>query len=247
MPAIIPVPVAIGMAMFASQMPRRSKQGNELFLNISPWGSGNGRKISGLSPTDTLTVSNTTKLYADDAAVIEGKEPYGKLTLPASAKQLRLELSSVKTAAWTTTSTKAETVWKWGTSNRGANLPAQRTCSDGSQNCAFEPLLFLDYDVAVSPTNGIPAGASTKVGIVAHHQLYDTGAPTPNALTFEVSGDDGVTWSTVAVTPNGDGRFTANVVPAAGNGYLAFRTQASDSAGNAIAQTITRAVRVAAS
>lgn len=111
------------------------------------------------------------------------------------------------------------------------------------RNCTIEPILFVDYDVPVSLHNGIPATTSTKIHINVHHQRYSD-APAADSLTFEVSADDGVTWTQVPTTSAGAGIFEATVTPIAGTGFLSLRAHASDPAGSIADQTVIRAVQV---
>jgi subtilisin family serine protease len=61
------------------------------------------------------------------------------------------------------------------------------------------------------------------------------------SVAVEVSYDEGATWTKVAVTPKGD-RFDVKI-PAGGaaGGYASLRATATDSAGNRVAETVTRA------
>jgi hypothetical protein len=80
------------------------------------------------------------------------------------------------------------------------------------------------------------------VTIRARHQMF-VPAPPATDLSLEVSGDDGATWTPVATAAAGDGAFGATLPPAEA-GFLSLRVRASDPRGDAIDQTVIRAVRV---
>jgi hypothetical protein len=103
-------------------------------------------------------------------------------------------------------------------------------------------LLFLSYDLGAGLGNAIPAGRPAAVKIRAYHQMFDE-APAASALTLEVSGDDGATWTPVETEPVAGGVFGATL-PTPAAGFLSLRVRASDPRGDAIDQTVLRAVRV---
>jgi hypothetical protein len=217
------------------------RQGDTLGLDVQPWSDG-GHALS-LMPSATLDMSTDTRLYADGALVQQGSLPSGTVAVPHDAARLRLTLDTTKSADWTSTATRTSTAWTWRTTARGGSLPAMRTCPDGTQSCAFEPLLFVGYDLGADLSNAVPAGQASTVSLRVFHQTFDTAA-TADALTLDVSTDDGATWMPVAVRVQGGGVFTASVAPAAGVPFLSVRVHASDPLGDTIDQTITRAVRV---
>ncbi|MBN1174315.1 MAG: hypothetical protein JXA67_19250, partial [Micromonosporaceae bacterium] len=219
------------------------RQGNELFLNITPWASG-GRTVGGLSPSQTLTVSSPTRLTADGTLLAEADAPSGTVTLPSTAATMTLEVKATKNASWTTTSTASTTAWTWKTQQRSGTIPEGRICRDGTRNCSFEPLLFLSYDAGTDLANSVPAGQELRIGVLATHQPFET-TGAAQTLTFDVSSDDGATWTPASVMAgDGDGAFTATLVPPAESSYLSFRVHASDPSGSTIDQTIVRAVKV---
>jgi hypothetical protein len=219
------------------------RQGDQLQLALEPWTDNGQHFIQMLTPSATLQVTSATRLYADGALLASGTAPGGTLAVPHAAADLRLELDTTKSAGWTTTSTASSTKWTWRSNARtGGTLPPLRQCADGTRNCAFEPLLFARYDLGVGLTNAVPPGRPATIAVTVRHQELDP-APAANQLSLDISGDDGATWSAATVRPDGDGRFTATVVPAAG--FLSLRIRASDPQGAVLDQTIIRAVRVA--
>jgi hypothetical protein len=218
------------------------RQGDQLLLNIQPWTDAGGHAVR-MVAGDTAKVNTQSRVYADGALVAEGTDPAGSVPIPAGSAQLKLELDTTVSAAWATTATEVHTAWTWPTATPTAALPAGRTCTDAAAPCAFQPLLFAEYAAGPDTTNAVPAGTATELAVVVRHQAYDP-APAADKLTLEVSGDDGVTWTPVTTAAAGAGRFTANVTPAAGSGFLSLRVHATDPAGAALDQTVVRALRV---
>jgi hypothetical protein len=219
------------------------RQGDTLGLNVLPWSDG-GHALNQLAPSATLDVSTDTRLYADGTLLQQGSLPAGSVAVPHDAATYRLTLDTTKSATWTTTATHTSTAWTWRSAARTGTLPAGRTCPDGTQSCAFEPLLFVGYDLGADLSNALAAGTAVTVGVRVFHETFNTGVAA-DALTLDVSTDDGATWTPAAVRAQGGGVFAATLVPASGAGFLSLRVHAGDPLGGTIDQTVIRAVRVA--
>lgn len=222
-------------------------QGNTLGLAILPWSDSGGHAVDQLVQSASLTLSTQTRLYADGTLVQQSLLPTGVVTLPAPASAFRLTLDTAKSASWTTTATQTSTTWAWRSNSRAGTLPDRRTCPDGTRICAFEPLLFVDYDLGTDLGNALPAGHPATVSLRLHRQTFDS-TPIVATLTLQVSADDGATWTPVPVQAGDAGQFTGTLtaaqVSAAGSGFLSVRVQASDSLATTLDQTIIRAARV---
>ena len=216
------------------------RQGDELLLNLQPRTDAGGHVVR-MVASDTAKVETQSRVYADGTLVAQGTAPAGAVTIPAGATRLKLELDSTTAAEWSTTASQVRTAWTWPTAAPSDPLPAGRTCADLAAPCAFQPLLFAEYDAGADPANSVPAGVPTPLTVVVRHQVYDP-APAADRLALEVSGDDGATWTPVTTTAAGGGRFTATVTPAAG--FLSLRIHATDPVGTTLDQTVVRALRV---
>ena len=238
-------PVAPGVADGTAQpLPCGAcRQGDTLGLDVKPWLDPGGHVVGTLIPSGTLDVSTATRLYADGALVAQTSLPTGTVNLGSAPAAYRLELDTVKSAAWTNTATRTSTAWSWTSATRTGTLPEQRLCADGGRNCAFEPLLFVTYATGADLTNAVPAGGTATIGLDVHHQRYDS-APAADTLALDVSTDDGTSWAPVAVRSDGGGHFTAAVPVGSAPGFLSLRVRAADPAGSAVDQTVIRAVRV---
>lgn len=199
------------------------REGDTLSLAIPPW-SDTTHAISDLVPGSTLTVDAATRLFHGTDLLWQGTVPTGEAPLPAGESDLRLVVTTEKSAPWTTTATHVTTEWTWH-------------CTAVER----QPLLFLAYDLGADLTNAVPSDKPIPVRIKVYSQ---TSGATPTALTLEASTDDGATWFAADTTPAADGTFTATL-PAAPAGFVSLRAHAADSEGGAIDQTVVHAVRVA--
>jgi hypothetical protein len=220
------------------------RQGDVLALDLHPWKDPGGHTVDQLGTGGTLQAGAEVRLYLDDALHGLPGLPFGSITVPPAAADFRLELNTTKSAPWTTTTTRTSTVWRWRSAARTGTLPEPLRCADGTRDCVAEPLLLVAYEAPVGPDNSLPAGAAATIGLRVHQQ--QVGTPTVGEIGFEVSADDGQTWQPVTARALGAGRFSAQVTPAVGAEFLSFRLRATDPLGNAVDQTIVRAVRVAA-
>src|SRR5207253_10594788 len=143
----------------------------------------------------------------DGTQLFQGSLPCGAVTVPHDATGYRLTLDTTKSAPWTTTATRGSTAWTWRSTARAGTLPAGRTCPDGTQSCAFEPLLFVGYDLGADLSNAVPAGEPVTATVRVFHQTFDPAADA-GVLTFDVSTDDGASWTAAPVQARGGGVFT---------------------------------------
>ncbi|MFF8913040.1 S8 family serine peptidase [Streptomyces sp. NPDC015032] len=105
------------------------------------------------------------------------------------------------------------------------------------------PILAPVYDLPVDGMNTLPAQSGIKLGLSAEgHAGYTPGAVTAASLSY--SYDGGTTW-TQAPTEQRDGKWTAVLdhTGAAGKPVM-LKAALTDSNGNAVTQTITRAYDV---
>lgn len=144
-----------------------------------------------------------------------------------------------------------ETSWTFRSSRKDpkATFPETQTCSpDPSRRCAFLPLLFPVYDLALDHAGTARAGGSFDVAFSITGQAY---APEPFGVhaSVSVSYDDGETWlpaeSGRATKAADDGNafgVTIDHPPLAEtNGFVALKIHAEDRAGNTVDQTVLRA------
>ncbi|HEY2674554.1 MAG TPA: hypothetical protein VGJ07_29820 [Rugosimonospora sp.] len=86
--------------------------------------------------------------------------------------------------------------------------------------------------------NKAPAGRFT-IPVSVAHQPGSASAPV-RQIHVAVSYDDGTTWQPAPLHPDGAG-WTATVTHPTGGGFVSLKTDATDSAGNTVEQTIIHA------
>lgn len=139
-----------------------------------------------------------------------------------------------------------DTVWDFTSAPaRGTPLAGNLECApDPTRGCAFLPLLFLTYDLALNHSNQAVAGGPFQISFTVAHQQGQA-SPAGVSATVSASFDDGTTWTTpVAATSQGGNQFTATVQQpqlSSTSGFASLRVTAKDGAGNSITQTIIRA------
>jgi hypothetical protein len=231
-------------------VPAATRRGDSVLLNLYAFGDDTrghfgGSDYQGLPGLDDERVA--WGLYAGDQRVAGADgDPYAAVTVPADPANYRLVLDADRSAAWWRLSTRTHTEWRFASAHQsGGSLPDRWHCEysvAGPTDCAVLPLLMPDYSVAGIGLDGhAPAGPSTLDLAVAPVQ---GATPSPvTSVTVEVSYNSGLSWTPATVTGSGD-HFTATCTtpdPAGTDGYVSVRTTATDAAGDAVTQTLTRA------
>ncbi|MGW4523722.1 S8 family serine peptidase [Amycolatopsis sp. NPDC004378] len=168
------------------------------------------------------------KLFRDGKLVSE--QPYAFGTFPAGADPAtyRLDLSVRRDSPEWLFGTSTQTSWTFHSARSAAP--------------ALLPLLQLDYAVDADAGNRLPAGRRAKIGLTTRFQ---DGMATPDVRSVQAwaSYDDGKTWRAADVKRTGKSYEATIDHPALGatNSYVALRVQATDTAGNAVDQTVLRA------
>ena len=224
------------------------RQGDRLTFAVDPWTDSAGHYTQQWYNSSTLSTSTGFQLLKNGAPLASSAfNTAATVTLDPAPATYQLSVDTTKVAPWWATDAASHTVWTWSSAPRTGTLPAQRTCRDGTQNCSFEPLIFVDQDAAVDAFNSVPPGTVATVDLYAHRQLFDTTSPAISNLTLSYSVDGGTSWTSAAVTASGGGHFQARLpVPADATGFVTTRVGASDTAGNTVDDTTTDAFRIGA-
>ncbi|HEY1176490.1 MAG TPA: hypothetical protein VGF17_10055 [Phytomonospora sp.] len=146
---------------------------------------------------------------------------------PGEAGRYRLTVDGALDVPWSNLLTSSTLDWTFDTAPSG--VPG-------------EPAP-LPFSLVVFGADGVHGGVADRdvpqrVTLDYTSQLRGTEA-TASTLTFEVSYDDGVTWTSVAVDRDGD-HATATLHHPAGASFVSVRTTATDDLGSAITQTTVR-------
>ncbi|MGH3242925.1 MAG: hypothetical protein ACRDNL_21280, partial [Spirillospora sp.] len=173
--------------------------------------------------------TGTLTLYRNGQQVGVSTNPLaGDWTVPPESATYRLDLALQRTAAWSRYAGKVNASWTFPSAERpGDPFDDMRRL--------LQPRITGNYDSG----GKAPSGTTFPLDVVVERAV---GGSAVTSASLEVSFNDGATWTTVPLTPNGTDRYTANVAhPAAHNGYVALRFKGADGSGNAVQQTVTRA------
>ncbi|MFI0371314.1 hypothetical protein ACH35V_25905 [Actinomadura sp. 1N219] len=205
-------------------------------------GHGEGLLVTGALIADTGTpghenfggnysegITGTLALYRNGQLVGQSSNPLGgNWNVPAEAATFRLDMSLQRSVGWSKYVSSIDAHWTFPSAERPGDPFA-------NEHGLLQPRITGDYD----GTGRAPSGVTFPLDVVAERALNGSAV---TSASLEASFDDGATWTTVALTPNGTDRWTANVVhPTTHNGYAALRFKAADGSGNAVEQTVTRA------
>jgi hypothetical protein len=238
-----------------------SRSGDTLTLDLAPFSDGigdTGTRFTGLNgPGSRLTgryeIDEDGKTIASGNAVGTGVifgDFHTTATLGPKPSVIRFTLGASITGADYPLSPATHTVWTWrSTHEAGATVPRGWACRWVStaphlrgRDCVAEPMMTLGYRVAGLGLDGSAAAGRQTVGIsVGHLQLAAAAGIT--AAAVQVSLDGGKTWHAATVTGS-RGTYRA-VFTAPAGAYVTLRVTAADAAGGRIAETITRAYKIA--
>ncbi|WP_143265366.1 S8 family serine peptidase, partial [Amycolatopsis lexingtonensis] len=136
-------------------------------------------------------------------------------------------------------SPRTDTSWTFTSERSSAAPPAGFTCYPAGAACSFQPLIQLDYRFPLDPANRAP-GPSFTFDIAASSHSGARGGGPVTQLRVSSSVDEGRTWTPAAAKPSGGPVWTVTVDQPTGD-YVWLRTEARDSSGNTVTQTIQRA------
>ncbi|WP_351229046.1 S8 family serine peptidase [Streptomyces sp. NPDC002133] len=198
---------------------------DEILVDIPAWGDS-GRDHVGTT-LDNPGVSNTVTLYQGDLLLAQNFFDFVWFS-GLSSKRLPYRLVSENSrGSWTNPySTSTRTEWNF-TSAAGEPGVA-----------AVLPLIQLDYKVDTDTAG--KARRNAKLVVTPSHLPGGPSSEAINALTLDISYDDGTTWQKATLTHRGDGWETRLRAPA-NAAYATLRTSAHDGQGNSVTQNITRA------
>ena len=238
-----------------------SRSGDTLTLDISPFSDGiggtgtrfQGANDPGSRVTGSYEIDQDGKKIASGNAVGTGVtfgDFHTTAVLGLQPSTIRFTLDAAITGANYPLSSATRTVWTWRSAHEaGATVPRGWACRWVStaphlrgRDCAAEPMMTLNYQVAGLGLDGSVAAGRQSVGVTVGH-LRLAAAARITAAAVQVSFDGGKTWRAATVTGSG-GAYRAAFTAAAGH-YVTLRVTAADAAGGRISETITRAYKIA--
>ncbi|SDZ38570.1 hypothetical protein SAMN05421504_11494 [Amycolatopsis xylanica] len=235
-----------------------TRDGDLLRLALTPFSDNQpGHTGMGFHGESRDGIGGSYRLTRDGTTIVEGNAARGsdlrlEQNLDPTPSTLKFELDAYRFGPNYALSTETRTEWTWPSKHvEGATLPGSLVCTfpkgqPPSRACAAEPLLTLGYAVGGLGVGGRAQNGPQSLELTVGHLQSAAASPITGA-TVQFSLDDGATWQDATTTARGDGRFTAAFAasfPGFDGGYVSLKVIASDAAGAAIAETITRAYKV---
>jgi hypothetical protein len=227
-------------------IPSATRAGDTLRLAVSPFADNQPGHVS-FSPA--AVVGYTVDQNGTRIARGNGLNGIPPVTLSKSPSVIRFSLDASGPAyqRWT----GSQTTWTWRSVRRPrATLPPSWFCSEEFhpvdrllRRCAVQPMMTLNYLVQGMALNGTVRAGPQLVDVHAGH-IQLAPATRITGATAQVSCDDGRSWRSAAVRSAGGGNFRVAFTAPAGCA-VTLRVSAADAAGGSIAQTITRAYKIA--
>ncbi|WP_439380524.1 S8 family serine peptidase [Amycolatopsis lexingtonensis] len=134
---------------------------------------------------------------------------------------------------------RTDTSWTFTSERSSAAPPAGFTCYPAGTACSFQPLIQLDYRFPLDPANRA-AGPSFTFDVAASSHSGARGGGPVTQLRVSSSVDEGRTWTPAVAKPSGGPVWTVTVDHPTGD-FVWLRTEARDSSGNTVTQTVQRA------
>ncbi|MEU4226803.1 S8 family serine peptidase [Nonomuraea sp. NPDC026600] len=189
-----------------------------------------GRTGSDTAATGTATLAEDGKVPATaDLANCDVYQPQScelRADLPAGSGAYTLTASMRRQA---TLSTEVKSVWTFPSATTAEEQPL--------------PLMAVRYSPeGLDDSNRARPGSTTRTPVWVER---NPGSPKAGvkSIRLEMSADDGATWRGVPVTRTGSG-WTAMLTNPPAAGFVSLRATVTDSAGDGVTQTITRAYAI---
>ncbi|WP_214414812.1 S8 family peptidase [Sphaerisporangium fuscum] len=249
--ALIPTQAADGPGLPTVLRPNlycdACRQGDRLRLRTLS-AAGLGYYTDASDPTHVYQGASGTEevhLYGGDGA--EVRPQYDDLGLPyytAPAGTATYKLTDVWKDGFAAKhpGTSVESTWTFRTA-RPASGDAPYPCLDATvwgdkQACGRLPIIHLRYRL------GLPQDDTVRAGLPHTFAVTPEGGGRTASLKVWTSADHGAHWTAATVLPWLDGSYRAVVRNPSAAGPVSIRTEAKDTAGNTVQQTVTDAYLV---
>ncbi|MFD8495719.1 S8 family serine peptidase [Amycolatopsis sp. NPDC059657] len=229
----------------------------DLFIPAAQWADGGGHFTSPYESGKYFTTTNVRLFQGvTELPRANGDDPYALLPefrLSPSSATYRLEMTEIMPASAQvgTPSTvlfqrapRTDTTWMFTSARSASAPPPGYNCYRSGTVCSFQPLIQLEHRLPLDLNNRAPAGKPFTFETAAASHTGARGGGPVTQLKVSASADNGGTWAQAVAMPIGDGRWTVTVNhprSAVAGGYIWLRTEARDSAGNTVTQTVQRA------
>jgi hypothetical protein len=229
-----------------------TRVGRTLALNLTPFtddtaghtGTGFAQGIFGdigAISGSYLIDDNGKKVQSGKISPSVGFGPFNDdVTLPAAPSTVAFTLTAKRAGPLFPLSTAVTDTWTWRSgSTPVAKIPSNWFCADGSQACAVQPLLTFGYRVGHLAIDGSAPAGPDEVQVSVAHQALSPSPAAVTGVTVQYSVNDGATWQPAAVSGTGATRDAWLDAPP--GSFVSLRVSATDAAGSALTETITRA------
>jgi hypothetical protein len=233
--------------------PSADRAGNTLNLDITPFSdnqpgdTGDGFDVP--FPATVNQVSGSYAVYQNGERIAGGGAPVGDIALPVSAALgtapalVKFVVTASRASSQYRLSATSTDVWTWHSRPQpAATVPAPWLCSFAtglSRQCAVQPMITLDYQVARLGLDGAACPGRQAIAITAGHIQLAPSIPVTR-LQVQVSLNGGKTWQQAQVRPAGPDRFGATFT-ARPSALVSLRVTAMDAVGNSLTETILNA------
>lgn len=230
----------------------------DLFIPAAQWADGAGGHFTSPYESSKYFATTNVRLFrgVNEIPRANADDPYALLPefrLSAASAMYRLEMTEIMPASAQVgapskvlfqRAPRTDTTWMFTSARSTSAPPTGYNCYRSGTECAFQPLIQLEHLLPLDLNNRAPVGKPFTFETTAASHTGARGGGPVTQLKVSASADDGVSWAPAVVKPVGDGRWTVTVTPArsaVAGGYIWLRTEARDSAGNTVTQTVQRA------
>ncbi|OKJ69413.1 S8 family serine peptidase [Streptomyces sp. CB02261] len=212
----------------------QQRVGNDLRFNTPGWGD------SGTDHTGFGNVWNDDSMTQFTEVYVDGVRVDRKMSSGAYAWDAPAAEATYKVV--TETALDAD---RWRLATEGRSEWTFRSAETPQDRITYLPLLNLGFDVDTDLHGDVRAGSRLPVGIFAEYIEGATGTGTIGGGTLEVSYDEGVTWTKVALKKSWRGAaWSGELRIPSGADSVSLRAGASDDRGGSVKQELIRAVGV---
>ncbi|OXM54560.1 peptidase S8 and S53 subtilisin kexin sedolisin [Amycolatopsis alba DSM 44262] len=252
---------ARGWAVMCSMC--RGGQDPDLFVPPVQWmdgttGAGSGGHFANPYENARYFAATTARLYRDGIEIPRSNadDPLAVIPLfrlaPTPATY-RLDVSDVMpgqaqfgapSGVLFQNAPRTDTSWTFASARSTGASPLGFACYESGTACSFQPLIQLDNRLPLDLAGRAPAGGPFTFDVLAGSHSGTRGGGPVTQLRVSSSTDGGRTWTAATVRPNGDGLWSVTVAHpqlAATDGFVWLRSDARDSSGNTVTQTVQRA------
>jgi hypothetical protein len=227
-------------------VPAAFRAGNMLTLSPAPFSDNYpGHFGTGFTGGKGVKVTGSYAVYQNGTQIAHGdpRHQIPPVRLSARPSVIKFTLTASRQGPLFRFSPQTTTTWTWHSAPQPtATVPHTWSCgftkTGPSQDCAVQPMMTLNYQVAGLAPNGTTAAGPQTVNLTVSH-LPLAKATAITGASAQVSVNDGHTFRAATVTPLGGGRFRIGFTAPA-RASVTLRVSATDAAGGSVTETILR-------